>query len=223
MSRDAENEVEPLSPTPVKNLRRAIMAIAAQEDFGSWPVGADRAQETAQKRANLLAAWPLGGAQNGRDEAALAVERHDRLESVFVIMGIEQSQLLAAVNRVKCIVDVEHDPFGSLLEGVAIQVDHGAAHAQQGAGVRQVFQSGNGRLRAQFAIGRRQIKRHFEHGIASQGPGVIAVLIAGADHQQAKADDVSERVGDQVRRARIDQASGQPIGDAKTLLDLAQD
>jgi len=41
-----------------------------------------------------------------------------------------------------------------------------------------------------------------EHGIASQGTGVVAVLIAGADHQQAKANDVGERVGDQVRRAR---------------------
>ncbi len=50
-------------------------------------------------------------------------------------MGIEQPQLLAAMNRVERIVDVERDPFGNLAEGFAIEIDHGAAHAQQGASV----------------------------------------------------------------------------------------
>jgi hypothetical protein len=46
---------------------------------------------------------------------------------------------LAAVNHVERVVDIEHDPFGNLFERGAIQVDHGAPHAQQGADVRQVL------------------------------------------------------------------------------------
>ena len=52
--------------------------------------------------------------------------------------------------------------------------------------------------------------------------GVVAVFIARRDHQQPKADDVGERVRDLVRRARVLDAGGHAIGDAKPLLDLAQ-
>ena len=71
-------------------------------------------------------------------------------------MRIEQPQLLAAMNRIERVVDVERDPFGDLPEGLAIKIDHGAAHAQQSAGIGQVFQTRDGRLRTQLAIGRRQ-------------------------------------------------------------------
>src|SRR5208282_6067464 len=43
-----------------------------------------------------------------------------------------------------------------------------------------------------------------------------------ADHQQAKADDVGQAVRDLIRRARVHQAAGETIGDAKALLHFAQ-
>ena len=52
--------------------------------------------------------------------------------------------------------------------------------------------------------------------------GVVAVFIARRDHQQPKANDVGERVRDLVGRARVLDAGGHAIGDAKALLDLAQ-
>jgi hypothetical protein len=82
---------------------------------------------------------------------------------------------------------------------------------------------GDGRLRTQRAVGWRQVQRHFEHRIASQGTGVVAVLVACRDHQQSKTDDVREAVRDLIRRTRVFDAGGQAIGDAKALLDLAQD
>ena len=123
------------------------MAIGAQHDFRLRPVGADRAQEAAQKGADLRALRPFGGTQHGGDKAAPAVEYDNRLEAVFIVMRVEQPQLLAAVNRIERVVDVQHDTFGNLLERGAIQVDHGASHAQQGAGIRQVLQPRDGRLR----------------------------------------------------------------------------
>ena len=55
-------------------------------------------------------------------------------------------------------------------------------------------------------------------------PGMIcgAVLIAGGDHQQAKAKNVGKRIRDERRMGRIAQATRQPLGDAQFLFDLAQ-
>ena len=64
--------------------------------------------------------------------------------------------------------------------------------------------------------------RHLEDGIDAKAVGVVAVLVTPGDHQQAKTNDVGERVRDLLRRARIDDAGGHAFGDAKTLLDLAQ-
>ena len=186
------------------------------------PIGADGAQQAAQEGFDLLAAGPFGGTKHGGDEAALAVEHDNRLKSVFVVMRIEQPQLLAAMDGVERVVDVERDAFGNLMEGPAIEIDHGAAHAQQRASVRQILQPRDRRLRTQLAIRRRKIERHLEQGIASQGTGVVAVFVAGADHQQPKANDVGQAVRDLIRRPRINHAGGEPIGDAKALFDLAQ-
>jgi len=61
------------------------------------------------------------------------------MKAVFVVMPIEQPQLLAAVDRVQRVVDVGRDPFGNLGERLAIEVDHRATHPQQRANVRQIF------------------------------------------------------------------------------------
>ena len=198
------------------------MTVAAQHDLRVRPMGTDGAQQATQEGFDLLAAGSFGGAKHGGDEAVLAIEHDDGLKAIFVIMRIEQPQLLAAMHRVERVVDIERDAFGNLPEGLAIKVDHGAAHAQQRAGVGEVFQSRDRRLRAQLAIRRRQIERHLEHGIAAQGIGVVAVLVARSDHQQPKTNDVGEAMRDLVGRARVLDAGGHAIGDPKALLDLAQ-
>ena len=55
-----------------------------------------------------------------------------------------------------------------------------------------------------------------------QAVGVIAVLVAGRDHQHPKAQNVGHAVHDALCRARIDHAAGQAVGDAEAVLDLAQ-
>jgi hypothetical protein len=172
--------------------------------------------------ADLGAARPLGRPQDGADEAAFAVEHHDRLEAVFVIMGVEQAQLLAAVYGVEGVVDVENDPLRHLPEGGAVEVDHGPPHRHQLAHARQVLQPADRRLRTQRAIRWRQFERHLEHRIGAQGIGVVAVLIARRDHQQPEANDVSEAMRDLTGRPRVHHTGGYAIGDAKPLVDLAQ-
>src|ERR1700716_2980606 len=88
--RDAQDIIETIGSTPVENFRTAIMAVGAQQYLGVGPVGPDRPQQAAQEGANLLATRPFGGTKHSRDEAAFAVEHDNRLETVFVVMRIEQ-------------------------------------------------------------------------------------------------------------------------------------
>ena len=99
--RDAEDVVEAARATPIENLGTAIMAVGPQQDLGVRPVSADRAHKAPQEGLDLLAARPLGGTKHGGDEAALAVEHDDRLKSVFVVVGVEQPQLLTTVDRIE--------------------------------------------------------------------------------------------------------------------------
>ncbi len=136
----------------------------------------------------------LGRAQQRGDEAPLAVEHDHGLKAVLVVIGVEQAQLLRAMDRIEGVIDVEHDTLRHLPERGAIEIDHGTAHAQQRAGVGQVLQARDGGLGAQVASGRQAVQRHLEHRIGAQAGGVVAVLVARGDGQQAKADDVGEGV-----------------------------
>ena len=58
--------------------------------------------------------------------------------------------------------------------------------------------------------------------VTAEGPGVVAVFVAGRDHQQPKTDDLSQAMRDLIRRTRVHHAGGQAIRNTNTLLDLAQ-
>ena len=92
---------------------------------------ADRADQAAQKGADFDALRPFRRAQQGGDEAALAIEDDDRLKAVFVVIGVEQAQLLAAVHRIEGVVDIQRDPPRYVAERAAPDVDQSPAQAQQ--------------------------------------------------------------------------------------------
>jgi hypothetical protein len=56
----------------------------------------------------------------------------------------------------------------------------------------------------------------------AQAVGIIAVLVAGGDHQQAEAQHLGKAVLDAIRRARIVDAFGEAPRHAQALLDLTQ-
>ena len=86
----------------------------------------------------------------------------------------------------------------------------------------QVFQPRDGRLRAQILARGQTIERQFEHPVAAQRVGVVAVLIAGSDHQHAKPDDFGQAMRDLLRRPRVLEIPGQPVGQSQPGFDLAQ-
>ena len=219
---EAEDVVDAVRLAPVEDLRAGVMAVGAHQDRHLRPVGADRPHQAAEKGADLDALRPLRRAQDGGDEAAVAIEDDDRLEAVVVVMGVEQAQLLAAVHRIEGVVDVEGDAPRHLAERAAVEVDQGPAQAQQRPRIRQVLQPRDGRLRTQVPTRRQPFERHLEHRIDAQAGGVVAVFVAGRDHQQPEADDVGQRMHGAAGIARIVDAGGQTVGDLEPPLDLAQ-
>ena len=150
------------------------------------------------------------------------IEDDDRLEAVVVVVSVEQPQLLAAVHRIEGVVDVERDPPRHLAKRAAVDVYQGPGQTQQRSFVGQVLQPGDGRLRAQIPVRGQTFERQLEQRIGAQADSVVAVLVAGGDHQEAEADDVGDRMQGTARITRIVDAGGQPLGDVQPLLDLAQ-
>jgi hypothetical protein len=81
--------------------------------------------------------------------------------------------LLALWTASNVFVDIKRDPFRDLPEGLAIKIDNGAAHGQQGASVEQILQTGNGRLQTQLTVGSRQALCYLEYGIAAKIGGSL--------------------------------------------------
>lgn len=187
MGRDV---VEAIRLAPVEHLRAGVMAVGADEDLRLRPVRADGADQATQKGSDLRALGPLCRTQHGGNEAAVAVKNDDRLESVFVVMGIEQAQLLAAMDRIKGVVDVEGDPTRDVAERRTVEIDQRPGQADERSLLGQILQPRNGRLRAQVPLRRQPFECDLEQRIVPQARGVIAVLIAGGDHQQPEADNV---------------------------------
>src|SRR3954469_25798199 len=93
----AQDAAGPSTPT--------IMAVGPQQDLDTRPVVAQRRDQAAQPEHDLSPARPARRAQEGGAHTALAVEDHDGLETVLVVMGVEWAQLLATVHSVESVVD----------------------------------------------------------------------------------------------------------------------
>lgn len=86
------------------------MGIAAQHDRGARPVRADGIDQAAQPFNDLASAGSAGRTQHGGHHAAVTIEHHDGLEPVFIVVSVEQTELLLTVGGIERVIDVEHDP-----------------------------------------------------------------------------------------------------------------
>ena len=88
------------------------MAVGVQQDLHARPVGADGAHKPTRKGLISLPRGRLARRTTAVDEPTLAAEHDDQLEAVLFIMGVEQRQLLTAVDSVQRGVGVEGDALG---------------------------------------------------------------------------------------------------------------
>jgi len=77
-------------------------------------------------------------------------------------------------------------------------------------------------LRAQLFARRQAVQRQLEHRVAAQRVGIIAVFVAGRDHQHAKPNDLRQPVHHLLRRPLVLQTGGQAVGQSQPAFDLAQ-
>ena len=147
--------------------------------------------------SRLCSGGSLAGTQQREHRLAGGrLEDVDGLEAIVVIMGVEQRQLLAAVDGIVGVVDIEHDALGNALEAGAEQIDQRQPHASQFAPRRRVLEPGQGRLAHQIIARLGQAAAgQLERRIETQNVEVVAVLIAAGDGEQACPDHVGVAVG----------------------------
>jgi len=129
------------------------------------PVSADRPDGTAQMGTDLATTRAFGPAQDSGHETTLVIEHHNRLESVFIVMRVEQPQFLLSVNGIEGVVEVEHDLRRHCPERAAIQADHGMTHGQKHAPIGQALQAAERRLGSEILIAGKSAPGHLEDGI----------------------------------------------------------
>ena len=138
-------------------------------------------------------------------------------------MGVEQRQLLAAMDDVAGVVDIERDAFGRC--GIARHplVDEGIGQADGIARGWCVRKARQGRPRAKISTAVRQAATgELEGRIGAQPVEVVAVLIAAGNRQDPGADHVRQPMGDAVLVAGVGNERGKSVGDAQPALDLGQ-
>jgi hypothetical protein len=147
----------------------------------------------------------------------------DRQEAALVVVGVEQRQLLAAVHHVESVVDVQRHRRGRLRVAGAVEVHHGPHQPDHLAQGRRVLPARHGRLRAQVPsrIGQAAAGQ-LEAGIPAKVVEVVGVLVAAGDRQDARPQDVRQRMDDPRRVAPIGDQRRQPIADAELPLRRGQ-
>jgi len=193
------------------------MAVAPEGDTCGGPAPANVANQAAQMRPHLDAARRLAGAQEDRNRtAALGVVDMDRQKAMFVVMGVEQGELLTAMHHIDRVVDVERHRARRSLVAVHPNVNERIAQPDHLAQVRCILQTRHGRLRAQIPPRVRQpAAGQLERRIAAQMIEIIAILVAARDGEDAGPDHVRNTVHDASRIAPLGEYAGQLLGHAE--------
>ena len=105
----------------------------------------------AQYQGHFGSVGRLAGAQDhGNRLAGRRLVNVDRQKAAAAVMGVEQRELLAAVNPILGVVDIQHNAPRHLVKAIAEQIDHRRHHAFERGRAGQVFEPADGRLRAQI-------------------------------------------------------------------------
>jgi hypothetical protein len=91
-----EGIIDAVGAAEAQHFGRAIMAVDAQQDLDPRPMAANARDHAAPQRHDLAPVRRSRRVQHGTHQATVAIEHHDRLEAVLILIGTEQRQLLAA-------------------------------------------------------------------------------------------------------------------------------
>ena len=185
---------------------------------------ADRPHETADMTANLDPGGRLARPQDhGHRATGRRVVDVDRQKAALVVVGIEQRQLLVAVNHVEGVVDVEDDRLGRHRVAGAVVVDHHPAEPDEVAQGRRVLPTRHGRLAHQVGTALRQPPAgKLEGGVSAQAIEIVGVFVAAGNRQDARQQNLRERVNHPHRITPVGDHGGKLLGDPHPSRRLAE-
>ena len=112
---------------------------------------------------------------------------------------------------------------GGRREAPAIEIDLAEPDAGQRTPVGKVLQPRQGRLAHEVGAGHRaSAAGDLQRRIGAQCVDVVAVLVAGRDHEHARLHHLGVAVLDACGIAFVAQAGGDRLGQAEACRDLAQ-
>ena len=127
--------------------------------------------------------------------AAVGIIDMQRHEAAFVMIGVEQRQLLVAMHGIVGVIDVEGDSLGRTAVTFAPQIHHGMGQADQRAQVRGVLPARHRRLRGQIVAALRQPPTgQLKRRIVAQIVEIVGIRIAAGNGEDA-ARRMSARCG----------------------------
>jgi hypothetical protein len=129
-------------------------------------------------------------------------------------MRVEQRQLLLAMHGIIGVVDVEHDVARRPRETAAVEIDLAETDPRECAPVGDVLQPRQRRLAHQVGAGfGRTADGDLQCGIGAQHVDVVAVLVAGGDHEHPGHRHLDVAVPGAEWIALVAQGSGDRLGD----------
>ena len=226
--------VHPVGLAPGHEILAGKARIRAQHDPGSGPARADPRHDALDFLPGPGGAIDVGAPELGRQQV-LAAEDIERQIAVAVIVAVEETALLVAVDRVVGGVEIEDDFLGRLLVRLQEQI-----HEERLDGLLvvtdlvitrrlplgRVLQAVQGRLagqgRAVRALGRQLIRQQRQHRVMAQLVVVRDILIAQRDPGNALADQCRQAMHHLALIALIAEAGRHPIEQIDRLIGVAQ-
>ena len=212
---------------------RAKPLSARSSTFTRGPAFADLGDDPGDLLHRAGAGVDVRAPQPGGQQV-VAAENVERQVAVAIVVAMEETPLLMAVDRIVRGVQVERDPRRWLGMGVQEQVDEQpldrrgivgdlAVAVPVGGRVLQAVQRALARQRrAGGPPGLQPAQHRPKHRIAAQVVVVGHVLVAKRDGEHALADQGRHVVDDALRRPAVVEAAGKALGQIDRLVRRAQ-
>ena len=200
------------------------MTVAAQRDPGPRPVHLDPSDQPADMASQLGPRRRLASAQQHCHRSSCrGVVNVDRQEAACPIVAIPQRQLLAAVDDIDRLVDVERHHVRRRGIAGTIEIDHDAHHPHQLACRWCILPAAHRRLAGKTDSRAGQLAcRQLEARIVAQQVKVVGILIAAGDRQHPCLQHVAQTMDNTALIAGVGDAAGQSPGNTHPSFCLGQ-
>ena len=171
------------------------MTIATDEDMGQGPLAPESGQEAVQDHRILRRRRPLPRAQEGGHQSVRGAFKNQQWQiAITLVVMVIEGELLLAMGRVFCMIEVQDNRSGRLRIAGDEVVDERLRETVEVRAGHLMFEPGEGRRTRQVlgGIERDAFDTQLKHGIVPETVRIIAVRIAGGDLIDTLGEEVPE-------------------------------